>query len=177
MPVRTAVVQTIATDVGNTYSANIQPYQQVDLAFKSNGYLISIRQVTDADGHIRNIDQGDYVTKGTVLANVQPDDYQQKLAQAEAQLAKPKLITTRQVVVRAHINALRPAQLPSLTTTTRARRTRAHRRPWTMRKLPLRRPNSHSAIGIAGAVRLMGAEAKCGCGHACQSGDAWLHSG
>jgi len=88
VPVRTAAVQTIATDVGNTYSANIQPYQQVDLAFKSNGYLISIRQVTDADGHIRNIDQGDYVTKGTVLANVQPDDYQQKLAQAQAQLDK-----------------------------------------------------------------------------------------
>jgi multidrug efflux system membrane fusion protein len=88
VPVRTAVVQTIATDVGNTYSANIQPYQQVDLAFKSNGYLISIRQVTDADGHIRNLDQGDYVTKGTVLANVQPDDYQQKLAQAQAQLDK-----------------------------------------------------------------------------------------
>ncbi len=88
VPVRTAVVQTIATDVGNTYSANIQPYQQVDLSFKSNGYLISIRQVTDADGHIRNIDKGDYVTKGTVLANVQPDDYQQKLAQAQAQLDK-----------------------------------------------------------------------------------------
>ncbi|MFZ0795194.1 MAG: hypothetical protein WAM65_15595, partial [Candidatus Korobacteraceae bacterium] len=78
VPVRTAVVQTIATDVGNTYSANIQPYQQVDLAFKSNGYLVSIRQVRDAEGHVRNIDQGDYVTKGTVLANVQPDDYQQK---------------------------------------------------------------------------------------------------
>jgi multidrug efflux system membrane fusion protein len=88
VPVRTAVVQTIATDVGNTYSANIQPYQQVDLAFKSNGYLVSIRQVRDADGHVRNIDQGDYVTKGTVLANVQPDDYQQKLAQAQAQMDK-----------------------------------------------------------------------------------------
>ena len=88
VPVRTAVVQTIATDVGNTYSANIQPYQQVDLSFKSNGYLISIRQVRDADGHMRNIGQGDYVAKGTVLANVQPDDYQQKLAQAQAQLDK-----------------------------------------------------------------------------------------
>ena len=87
-PVRTTEVQTIDTGVGNTYSANIQPYQQVDLAFKSGGYLASIRQVRDADGHIRNIDQGDYVTKGTVLASVQPDDYQQKLDQAKAQLAR-----------------------------------------------------------------------------------------
>jgi RND family efflux transporter MFP subunit len=88
VPVRTANVQTIDTGVGNTYSANIQPYQQVELAFKSSGYLVSIRQVRDADGHIRNIDLGDYVTKGTVLATVQQDDFQQKLAQAKAQLDK-----------------------------------------------------------------------------------------
>ncbi len=88
VPVRTAAVQTIDTGVGNTYSANIQPYQQVELAFKSSGYLASIRQVRDADGHMRNIDQGDYVTKGTVLATVQQDDFQQKLAQAKAQLDK-----------------------------------------------------------------------------------------
>ncbi len=88
VPVRTAEVQTIDTGVGNTYSANIQPYQQVELAFKSSGYLASIRQVRDADGHVRNIDQGDYVTKGTVLATVQQDDFQQKLAQAKAQLDK-----------------------------------------------------------------------------------------
>ena len=87
VPVRTAVVHTIDTGSANTYSANIQPYQQVDLSFKSNGYLVSIRQVHDANGHIRNIDQGDYVTKGTVLATVQQDDFQQKLDQAKAQLA------------------------------------------------------------------------------------------
>jgi RND family efflux transporter MFP subunit len=87
-PVRTALVHNIDTGSTNTYSANIQPYQQVDLSFKSNGYLTAIKQVKDADGHIRNIDQGDYVAKGSVLANVQPDDYQQKLDQAKASLAK-----------------------------------------------------------------------------------------
>jgi len=86
--VRTARVQNIDTGSTNTYSANIQPYQQVDLSFKSNGYLVAIRQVRDADGHIRNIDQGDYVAKGTLLATVQQDDYQQKLDQAKAQLAR-----------------------------------------------------------------------------------------
>jgi len=87
-PVRTAMVKTIDTGSMNTYSANIQPYQQVDLAFKSSGYLVSIKQVRDADGHMRNIDQGDYVAQGTVLAVVQKDDYQQKLDQAKASLAK-----------------------------------------------------------------------------------------
>ena len=54
---RTAQVQSIDAGTTNTYSANIQPYQQVDLSFKSNGYLASIRQVKDADGHMRNIDR------------------------------------------------------------------------------------------------------------------------
>ena len=87
-PVRTSEVRNIDTGTANTYSANIQPYQQVDLAFKSNGYLVSIKQVKDANGHTRNIDQGDYVAAGTVLAVVQKDDYQQKLDQAKASLAK-----------------------------------------------------------------------------------------
>ena len=89
-PVRTAEVQTVDTGVSNTYSANIQPYQQVDLAFKSNGYLASIRQVKDADGKVRNIDVGDWVTKNTVLAVVQQDDYKQRLQQANAQLDRAK---------------------------------------------------------------------------------------
>ena len=87
-PVRTSEVRNMDTGSTNTYSANIQPYQQVDLAFKSNGYLVSIKQVKDANGHTRNIDQGDYVSAGTVLAVVQKDDYQQKLDQAKASLAK-----------------------------------------------------------------------------------------
>ncbi len=87
-PVRTAQVQVINAGTANTYSANIQPYQQVDLAFKSNGYLASIRQVKDADGHVRNIDIGDYVAQGTVLATVQQDEFKEKLAQAKASLER-----------------------------------------------------------------------------------------
>ena len=88
VPVRTDTVRKIDTGSTNVYSANIQPYQQVDLAFQSSGYIVSIKQVRDANGHIRNIDQGDYVTGGTVLAVVQKDQYQQKLDQAKASLAK-----------------------------------------------------------------------------------------
>jgi multidrug efflux system membrane fusion protein len=87
-PVRTAEVQLVPAGGANTYSANIQPYQQVDLAFKSNGYLASIRQVKDSTGKTRNIDAGDWVTKGTVLATVTQDDYKEKLQQANAQLAR-----------------------------------------------------------------------------------------
>ncbi len=89
-PVRIGEVQTIDAGTSNTYSANIQPYQEVELAFKSNGYLASIRQVKDATGKVRNIDQGDWVTKGTVLATVSQDEYKSKLQQANAQLARAK---------------------------------------------------------------------------------------
>ena len=87
-PVRVGEVQTIPATGANTYSANIQPYQQVELAFKSNGYLASIRQVKDSNGKVRNIDQGDWVTKGTILATVSEVDYNDKLQQANAQLAR-----------------------------------------------------------------------------------------
>src|SRR5262245_32994744 len=69
-PVRTAVVQTITVGSESRYSANIVADAQVDLAFKSGGYVESIRQVRGADGRMRNVDIGDWVTRGTVLAVV-----------------------------------------------------------------------------------------------------------
>lgn len=97
-PVRTVEVQLIDAGSSNTYSANIQPYQQVDLSFKSNGYLASIRQVRDANGHMRNVDIGDYVANGTVLATVQQDDYKEKLEQAKASLARSQAENERAVL-------------------------------------------------------------------------------
>ncbi len=72
-PVRTAAVQTLSTGAETRYSANIVPNAQVDLAFKSGGYVESIRQVRGVDGRIRNVDIGDWVTKGTVLAVVEAE--------------------------------------------------------------------------------------------------------
>jgi len=88
LPVRIAEVQNVRA--GNTirYSANIVPYSQVDLAFKSGGYVQSIRQVKGADGRMRNIDAGDWVSKGTLLALVNQQDYTDKLAQAKAQYSR-----------------------------------------------------------------------------------------
>ena len=106
VPVRVTKVQTIDTGTANIYSANIEPYQQVDLSFKSNGYLASILQVRDAGGHMRNVDQGDYVTKGAVLATVQQDDYQQKLEQAKAQLARAQAENERAKLSFGRISAL-----------------------------------------------------------------------
>jgi RND family efflux transporter MFP subunit len=76
--------------VGNAakYSASITPNEQIDLAFKSGGYVGSIMQVRGADGRMRSLDLGDYVKAGTVLASVRSTEYQDHIQQAEADLAK-----------------------------------------------------------------------------------------
>src|SRR5919108_3765436 len=87
-PVRTSQVQTISTGSETRYSANIVPNAQVDLAFKSGGYVESIRQVRGADGRMRSLDIGDWVARGTVLAVVRQKDYTDQLQKAKAQLAR-----------------------------------------------------------------------------------------
>jgi multidrug efflux system membrane fusion protein len=81
-------VQTISTGSETRYSANIIPNAQVDLVFKSGGYVVSIRQVRGADGGMRNVDTGDWVSRGNVLAVVRQQDYTDRREQARAQIAK-----------------------------------------------------------------------------------------
>jgi RND family efflux transporter MFP subunit len=88
LPVHVETVKGISVGNGATYSANIVPYAQVDLAFQSSGYIDSIRQVQSPSGGRRSLDQGDWVTKGTVLAVVRQQDYLDKLQQAKAQLTR-----------------------------------------------------------------------------------------
>jgi RND family efflux transporter MFP subunit len=86
-PVRLAAVTTAQTsDEALRYSASIIPYAQVDLAFRTSGYVTGVKQVRGADGQIRDIGTGDYVEKGTVLAQVRPEDMKNQVAQAQAQL-------------------------------------------------------------------------------------------
>lgn len=90
MPVRVAPAQNITVGSGVTYSASIVPYAQVDLSFKSNGYIDKILQVRSPSGGMRNVDPGDFVEKATVLAVVHQQDYIDKLQQAKAQLARAR---------------------------------------------------------------------------------------
>lgn len=88
LPVRAAVVQLISREASTKYSANIVPYAQVDLSFKSNGYVAHLHQVKNPSGGTRNVDQGDWIPKGTALAVVSQQDYIDKVQQAQAQLAR-----------------------------------------------------------------------------------------
>lgn len=68
------------------YSASILPYAQVDLMFRSSGYVTNVSHVRGADGRTRDIGTGDYVEQGLTLAHIRREDLQNQVAQAQAQL-------------------------------------------------------------------------------------------
>jgi RND family efflux transporter MFP subunit len=68
------------------YSASILPFAQVDLMFRSSGYVTNVRQVRGADGQTRDVGTGDYVDRGFTLAHIRREDLQSQVAQAQAQL-------------------------------------------------------------------------------------------
>ena len=87
-PVRVLAAAPMLPSGGLRYSATIQPREQVDLAFKSGGYVSEIRRVPGVDGRLRLLQPGDAVARGTVLARVRQEDYTQKVSQARASLAE-----------------------------------------------------------------------------------------
>ena len=84
--VRLATASLQASGETLRYSASILPYAQVDLTFRTSGYVTGVEQVRGADGRTRNIGTGDYVEKGAVLAHVRLEDMKNQVAQAQAQL-------------------------------------------------------------------------------------------
>jgi RND family efflux transporter MFP subunit len=90
MPVVVTPVEQYSGNEAVNYSASLVPYTQVSLSFKSSGYVVKILQRTGADGRVRNIQQGDYVKKGTVLATVRQDDYQHTVEQYAGQVEQAK---------------------------------------------------------------------------------------
>jgi RND family efflux transporter MFP subunit len=89
-PVTVAAVEQYSGNEPVNYSASLVPYTQVSLSFKSAGYVTSILQRKGADGRQRNIQQGDYVKKGTVLATVREADYQHSVEQYAGQVEQAK---------------------------------------------------------------------------------------
>jgi RND family efflux transporter MFP subunit len=70
------------------YSASVLPFAQASLSFKSAGYVTEIKQVVGADGRRRDIGPGDYVNRGSVLAQIRHQDLKNQLDQVAATLAQ-----------------------------------------------------------------------------------------
>jgi RND family efflux transporter MFP subunit len=89
-PVRTEKVKPASIERGVRYSAQIVPQEQVAVSFKTSGYVLDLLQVRDSGGHLRDLEEGDAVNAGAVLARVEERDYQSKVARAEAGIAQAK---------------------------------------------------------------------------------------
>ena len=86
--VRAGVVEEIQPSAEERYSVSIEPFEKVDLAFKSGGIVENILHVRGADGRMRNVQAGDKVARNAELAQVRSLDYQHALEQTEAQHAQ-----------------------------------------------------------------------------------------
>jgi RND family efflux transporter MFP subunit len=90
LPVTVHTVSGGGAGGGVRYSASIRPDVQVDVAFKVSGYVEDIAQVRGADGRMRNLQDGDYVRRGTMLARIRDREYRDAVAQTEAGLTQAK---------------------------------------------------------------------------------------
>lgn len=90
VPVTVRIVHGTTGGSGVRYSANIKPDVQVDVSFKVGGYVEQIMQVKGADGRNRNLQEGDLVRKGTLLARIRDGEYRDRLAESQAALTKAR---------------------------------------------------------------------------------------
>ena len=90
VPVKVAAVELNTGSSEARYSATIIPRTEVQLAFNVGGYVDALRRVCGVDGKLRDIQEGDLINVGTVLARVRQSDYQVKFKQAESQASEVK---------------------------------------------------------------------------------------
>ncbi len=91
VPVKVAAVELNSAGGGGArYSATIIPRTEVELAFKVGGYVDALQQVRGVDGRMRDLQEGDRITAGAVLARVRQSDYQVKVREAVSQADEAK---------------------------------------------------------------------------------------
>jgi len=97
VPVKVQKVEASSAVVGFKYSATLMPREQVELAFKVGGYVRTILKLPGPDGAMRDVQKGDHVTKGVVLAALRDSDYQAKLNHAQSTLEETRAALSQAV--------------------------------------------------------------------------------
>ena len=95
-----------ATDAGVRFSAVVTPDMETPVAFRIPGYVIALKQVRGQDGRMRDIQEGDHVDRGAVLARIRATEYQDKVHQATGQAE-----ATEAAVVKAKLDYDRAKRL------------------------------------------------------------------
>jgi RND family efflux transporter MFP subunit len=95
VPVRVQAAEPAPGTNALRYAATLQPVTQVNVAFKVGGYIERIRQVRGVGGTLRDVQEGDRVTRGTVLAAVRQNDFKTQVGTAQSQLASAQAVLNK----------------------------------------------------------------------------------
>src|ERR1035441_7209061 len=68
-----------------SYSGEIRPDTEVQLAFKEPGYIAALYHAKGADGRMRDVQVGDEIPAGTILARLRRSDYEASFNSAVGQ--------------------------------------------------------------------------------------------
>ncbi len=85
VPVVTEIVATQQVQPSWTYSGEIRPDTEVQLAFKEPGYIAALYRVKGVDGRMRDVQVGDEIPAGATLARLRSSDYEASLNSAVGQ--------------------------------------------------------------------------------------------
>jgi len=85
VPVQAETVAMQQVEPNWSYSGEIRPDTEVQMAFKEPGYIAALYRVKGADGRTRDVQVGDEVPAGAVLARLRSSDYGASLSTAVGQ--------------------------------------------------------------------------------------------
>ena len=80
---------------GFRFSAVVAPDSEVPLAFRIPGYVTSLKQVRGQDGRMRDLAEGDRVSRGAVLVRIRSSEYEDKVHQASSQAAAAEAVAVK----------------------------------------------------------------------------------
>ena len=80
---------------GLRFSAVVTPDSEVPLAFRIPGYVILLKQVRGQDGRMRDIAEGDRVSRGAVLVRIRASEYEDKVRQSSSQAAAAEAVAIK----------------------------------------------------------------------------------
>ena len=115
LPVSVRVISVVKEVVnsGLQYSGLVKELRKADLSFRVPGTVSYLHQVPSPGGRMRDVHAGDTLSRGTVLARLDPDDYGRERGQAAERLAtaRAKLVQSRANTEQAQIDFRRTEQL------------------------------------------------------------------
>src|SRR5215469_6932349 len=85
VPVNAETVAAQQVQPSWSYSGEIRPDIEVQLAFKEPGYVAALYEVKGVDGRMRELQVGDEIPAGVVLARLRSSDYEASLNSAVGQ--------------------------------------------------------------------------------------------